>query len=176
MQWHQLDHMQTICTLLQTDNHSNTSSLNFYMPDALPNAQPCQSTGGNVQCDSSKLTHTHTQPFNSLLSRTTWVGQYQKKHSPTHTYPDHRTSFITFLHLQRYMASFLFSSKLNTKQIASTELTGLRPASMSSALDICWLVSVHNVIQTETTYIMKCNENNDVDIKCWQKMITKSNI
>jgi len=24
MQWHQLDHMQTICTLLQTDNHTNT--------------------------------------------------------------------------------------------------------------------------------------------------------
>ena len=45
-QWHQLDHMQTICTLLQTDNHTNTSSLNvftfqmlFLMPD-----QQCQST------------------------------------------------------------------------------------------------------------------------------------
>ena len=24
MQWHQLGHMQTICTLLQTDNHTNT--------------------------------------------------------------------------------------------------------------------------------------------------------
>jgi len=39
-QWHQLDHMQTICTLLQTDNHTNTSSLNFYRPDALPDAEP----------------------------------------------------------------------------------------------------------------------------------------
>jgi len=39
-QWHQLDHMQTICTLLQTDNHTNTSSLNLYRPDALPDAQP----------------------------------------------------------------------------------------------------------------------------------------
>jgi len=29
MQWHQLDRMQSICTLLQTDNHTNTSSLNF---------------------------------------------------------------------------------------------------------------------------------------------------
>jgi len=38
-------HQQTICTLLQTDNHTNTSSLNFYRPDALPDAQPqCQST------------------------------------------------------------------------------------------------------------------------------------
>ena len=33
-----LDHMQTICTLLQTDNHTNTSSLNVYRPDALPDA------------------------------------------------------------------------------------------------------------------------------------------
>ena len=30
MQWHQLDHMQTVCTSLQTDNHTNTSSLNVY--------------------------------------------------------------------------------------------------------------------------------------------------
>jgi len=26
-QWHQLDNMQIICTLLQTDNHTSTSSL-----------------------------------------------------------------------------------------------------------------------------------------------------
>jgi len=39
-QWHQLDHMQTICTSPQTDNHTNTSSLNFYRLDALPDAQP----------------------------------------------------------------------------------------------------------------------------------------
>ena len=42
-QWHQLDHMQTICTWLQTDNHSNTSSLSFYSSDALPDAQPTAS-------------------------------------------------------------------------------------------------------------------------------------
>jgi len=40
MQWHQLDHMQTICTSLHADNHTNTSLLNFYWPDALPDAQP----------------------------------------------------------------------------------------------------------------------------------------
>jgi len=39
-QWHQLDHMQTVCTSIQTDNHTNTLSLNFYRPDALPDAQP----------------------------------------------------------------------------------------------------------------------------------------
>jgi len=39
-QWHQLDHMQTICISIQTDNHMNTSSLNFYRPDVVPDAQP----------------------------------------------------------------------------------------------------------------------------------------
>ena len=43
------------------------------------------------------------QPFNGRLSGTTRVGRYQKKH------PGQRTSFITFLHLQRSTASSLFS-------------------------------------------------------------------
>jgi len=38
--WHQLDHMQIICTLLETDNHASTSSLNIYMLDAFPDTQP----------------------------------------------------------------------------------------------------------------------------------------
>jgi len=39
-QWHQLSRMQ-VCTLLQTDNHANTSPLKvFYRPDALPATQP----------------------------------------------------------------------------------------------------------------------------------------
>ena len=49
------------------------------------------------------------QPFNGCLSGTTWVGWYQKKHSPAHTHPGQRTSFITLLHLQRSTASSLFS-------------------------------------------------------------------
>jgi len=40
-QWYQLDHMQIICTSLQTDNHASTSPLKFsYRLDALPDAQP----------------------------------------------------------------------------------------------------------------------------------------
>ena len=39
-QWHQLDHMQIICTSLQTDNDASTSPLSFYRPDALPATQP----------------------------------------------------------------------------------------------------------------------------------------
>jgi len=45
-QWHQLDHMQIICTLLQTDNHASTSSLSFFtsrMLFPMP-SQQCQST------------------------------------------------------------------------------------------------------------------------------------
>jgi len=38
--WHQLDHTQTICTSIQTDNHTKISPLNFYRLDALPDAQP----------------------------------------------------------------------------------------------------------------------------------------
>jgi len=34
-----MDHMQIICTSLQTDNHVSTLSLNFYRPDGLPDAQ-----------------------------------------------------------------------------------------------------------------------------------------
>ena len=40
-QWHQLDHMQTICTSLQTDNHTTPHHSIFYRPDALLlDAQP----------------------------------------------------------------------------------------------------------------------------------------
>ena len=38
-QWHQL----VICTSLETDNHSSTSPLNFYRPDAFPAAHPTAS-------------------------------------------------------------------------------------------------------------------------------------
>jgi len=31
-QWHQLDHIQRVCTSLQTDKHTNISSLNFLQP------------------------------------------------------------------------------------------------------------------------------------------------
>jgi len=49
MQWHQLGHMQPICTSFQTDNHTNTLSLNFtgQMLFLTPN-QERQSTEGNT--------------------------------------------------------------------------------------------------------------------------------
>ena len=39
-QWYQLDHMQIICTSLQTDKHASTPPLSIYRPDALPAIQP----------------------------------------------------------------------------------------------------------------------------------------
>jgi len=47
-QWHQLDYMQIIRTLLQTDKHIITSSLLFFMCRMLflPPNQQCQSTEG----------------------------------------------------------------------------------------------------------------------------------
>jgi len=41
------------------------------------------------------------------LSWTTCVSQYQKKHLPTYTYPDHQSSFISFLHLLQCIVSSL---------------------------------------------------------------------
>jgi len=43
------------------------------------------------------------------LSRTIQVSWYQKKHSPTHTYYDHQSSLICFLHLLWSTASSLFN-------------------------------------------------------------------
>jgi len=34
-QWHQLDHMQTVCGSLHTDNHTSPPSLNIYRPEHL---------------------------------------------------------------------------------------------------------------------------------------------
>ena len=68
MQWHQLDHVQTSCTSLRTDNHTNTSSHSFYRPDSLP----------DVQLTVSKhWSHTHTHPFNGPFSGTTHVSRYE---------------------------------------------------------------------------------------------------
>jgi len=49
-QWHQLDHMQIICTSLHTDEHASTPSLSFFTGQMLflPPNQQHQSTEGNT--------------------------------------------------------------------------------------------------------------------------------
>ena len=97
--------------------------------------------------------HTHTQPFNGLWSATTRVGRYQKKHSPTHTHPDHRTSFIIFLHLQRSMASSLFilrawqSSRTTSLQVLFGLPLGLEPSTS---------YSIHFFTQSSSSFRCTC--------------------
>jgi len=65
-QLHQLDHKQIICTLLQTDNHTSTLSLNFFtgrMFFLTPNQQ-CQSTEGKI----SKMYANKEQEFCGFVS------------------------------------------------------------------------------------------------------------
>ena len=66
------------------------------------------------------------------------VGRYQKKHSLAHTHPGQRTSFITFLHLQRSTASSLFSlrawqsSRTTSFQVLFGLPLGLEPSTSYS--------------------------------------------
>ena len=101
-------------------------------------------------------THTHTQPFNGLWSGTTRVGRYLRKHSPTQTHPDHQTSFIIFLHLQRSMASTLFilrawqSSCTTSLQVLFGLPLGLRP----------WtLYSIHFFTQSSSSFAAHAHTN-----------------
>jgi len=79
-QWQQLDHMQIICTLLQTDNHASTSSLNFYRPDALPDAQS-KCTEGNFNIGSSDNKTTAPGKSGGLLqtARSTFRADIMRK-------------------------------------------------------------------------------------------------
>ena len=62
---------------------------------------------GSAGCKTSASSTQKQQPFYGPLSGSTRVSRYQKKHSPTH-HPDHHPIFISFFHLPRSTASFLF--------------------------------------------------------------------
>jgi len=65
-QWHQLDHMQIICTLLQTDNHASTSPLNF-LQAGCPSYRPTNSVKINKkkQIDRSRQKKTQLLRWSS---------------------------------------------------------------------------------------------------------------
>ena len=54
-QWHQLDHMQVICTSLQTDNHASTSSLKF-LRAGCPSCSPTNSVKALKECKYHSVT------------------------------------------------------------------------------------------------------------------------
>ena len=62
--WHQLDHMQIICTSFQADNHAGTSSLNILQTG-------CSSWHPT---NSVEALHVHSQK-NSRKSTTIWVAE-----------------------------------------------------------------------------------------------------
>ena len=104
----------------------------------LPPTLLLQTSRGHLTVFCLTFYYTHTQPFNGLWSGTTRVGWYQKKHSPTHTHPDHQTSFIIFLHLQRSVAPSLFilcarqSSRTTSLQVLFGLHLGLGPSTSYS--------------------------------------------
>jgi len=75
-QWHQLDHMQIICTLIQTDNHASTSPHSFYRPDALP---VDQSTEGKSLTTTVIIRSTWSQSCSEeAMSTPSCVSHWQK--------------------------------------------------------------------------------------------------
>ena len=88
-------HMQAICISLQKDNHTNTSSLNFYRLDALPDAQPTVSThwrqitwlivtNETVQENTDKQTQYKSEKVNTLKYSKTKLPWFSclLQHSP----------------------------------------------------------------------------------------------
>jgi len=77
-------------------------------------------------------THTHARTHTQTHTHTHTQGWYQKKHSSTHTHPDHRTYPINFLHPPRSTASPV--CKPRARQSLSTTPTwidvGRFPASL----------------------------------------------
>ena len=112
--WHPCSPHILICSL---PNSISISSAIFAGLTGVPNTRTyrpwnmwCSTDACSIRlhlCNACSEAYTHTQPFSGRLSGTTWVGQYQKKHSPTHTQPDHQTSFISFLHQLQSMFSML---------------------------------------------------------------------
>ena len=49
-QWHQLNHMQIICTSLQTYNHASTSSLHIFLQAGCPSCNPTNSIKALKAC------------------------------------------------------------------------------------------------------------------------------
>jgi len=91
--------------LIVNVTHSDMAELSWYHLYVLsidqsidPSIHPLihQSINQSIKSINQSInqSHTHIKPFNGLWSGTTQVGRYQKKHPPTHTHPDHRTSFI----------------------------------------------------------------------------------
>jgi len=153
-----LAHTAYLCPLLTTTSLPS-QQYRFRAPIFGMSLPPSHGTCHDCTVFSLKPTEQQQkQPFNGRLSGTTRVGRYQKKHSPAYTHSGQRTSFITFLHLQRSTASSLFSlcawesSWTTSFQVLFGLPFGLEPSSLK---------------QTETS--RKCQHSNS--IFCFEKKV-----
>jgi len=105
----------------------------------------------NLQC-SLRHNKTATTAFMALCPGLCGWGQYQKKHSPTHIYPDHQPTLISFLHLLWSKAASLFN--LRAWQILAPSLSTPGPLwstsswSTSSSGTLCFIFHtfLHSII------------------------------
>jgi len=94
-QWHQLDHMQAIGTSPRTDSHTNTSSLNFYRPDAVTDAQPTVSKHCRLPPSRFRIWTADTYAHGQVLPPNC---THQVQVSLGHTSPLHKQYLDQFSH------------------------------------------------------------------------------
>jgi len=73
------------------------------------------------------------------------VSRYKKKHSPTHTYLDHQSSFICFFHLLQSIASSLFNLR-DWQSFCTTSLQVLFGLPLGLAPSTLYSIHLHSII------------------------------
>ena len=79
MAWHLLDHMQTTCTSLQTDNHTNTSSLINFLCSKDRKSMTSLILVADMPLQQLTLTHTHTRSSALFPGLPGWAGTRKVK-------------------------------------------------------------------------------------------------
>jgi len=144
--------MQFICTLLHTDNHGSTSSLNFYRPDALSDAQPTVSTHWSTHWLTLKfiiqLQPSVTTPISKICRRENNSAYWKQIHKESNS--KHGTFiqiwFLKITQLLTYCTKLWSTVKAYFSSVRNTELTlcqnieGLMWC-LSSLLKILFVVS-----------------------------------
>jgi len=102
----------------------------------------------NVGLEHKNNNNRFTAPW--ILSGITRVSRYEKKHSTTHTYPDHQSSFICFLHLLRSMVPWHPPCSIYVP-----ENLFVKPPSKSSLVNLLW----HYKMLDKISRGIKCKTN-----------------
>jgi len=149
-------------------NSQSFSKLGFVLKVTLnpnqPSNQPFKVGRIGLGLDVMGWKQQQQQPFNGLLSGTTQVSWYQKKHSPTHTYHDHQPSFIIFPHLLRSVPSSLFNLcawkslyNLCPSPLWSTSCSGTLHTPHISSPNHCLLFAAHTNATNSAIVLRLCH-------------------